>query len=416
VDLLLAGLATRLTDGYAAGAPLLKQALRALRGPKQPGEEALLWLHFASATASHVWDDQTWHATATRHVRLAREVGGFAMLAHALNMAIGMHASLGDLAMAASLADEKEALTEATGIPIMSYGAPLLAAWQGRETAAEPIFQAIGQEVLRRGEGLGIKIIQWARALLYNGLGRYEDALTAAQSASEHPPEFGGLPWGVRVELIEAATRTGMPDRAAAALQELTEPARAAGTDWALGIQARCRALCTDDLQAAEAAYREAIERLGRTRMRGELARAHLLYGEWLRRQNRRVEGRQQLRTAHEMFSAMGAEAFAQRAARELAISGETARKRNLDATEELTAQEAQIVGLVREGLSNPEIGARLFISRRTVEWHLRNIFNKLNVTSRQQLRRGTRMAGSIGQTRPENASPATATKVTKAG
>jgi DNA-binding CsgD family transcriptional regulator len=416
VDLLLAGLATRLTDGYAAGAPLLKRALRALRGPNRPGEEALLWLHFASATASHVWDDQTWHATATRHVRLAREVGAFAMLAHALNMAIGMHASMGDLAMAASLADEKEALTEATGIPIMSYGAPLLAAWQGRETAAEPIFEAIGQEVLRRGEGLGIKIIQWARALLYNGLGRYEDALTAAQSASEHPPEIGGLPWGVRVELIEAASRTGTPDRAAAALQELTEPARAAGTDWALGIQARCRALCTDDLQAAEAAYREAIERLGRTRMRGELARAHLLYGEWLRRQSRRVEGREQLRTAHEMFSAMGAEAFAQRAARELATSGETARKRNLDATDELTAQEAQIVGLVRDGLSNPEIGARLFISRRTVEWHLRNIFNKLNVTSRQQLRRGTRTAGSIGQTRPENASRATVTNVTKAG
>ena len=405
VDLLLAGLAAQLTDSYAAGAPLLKRALRALRGPDLPGEEALHWLHFATATAGHVWDDQSWHALATRHVQLARDVGAFAMLAHALNMAIAMHAASGDLAMAASLAEEKKALTEATGIPVPSYCAPLLAAWQGRTAEAEPIFEAISQEVARRGEGLGLTVVQWAKAVLYNGLGRYEDALTATQPAGEHPPEFGGMPWALRVELIEAASRAGLPERAAAALQELTEPARAAGTDWALGIQARCRALCSDDAQAAQAAFREAIERLGRTRMRGELARAHLLYGEWLRRQNRRVEGRQQLRTAHEMFSDMSAEAFTQRAARELATSGETARKRNVDATDELTAQEAQIVGLVREGLSNPEIGARLFISRRTVEWHLRNIFNKLNVTSRRQLLRGSRWAGSIGQTQLEIAS-----------
>jgi ATP/maltotriose-dependent transcriptional regulator MalT len=318
--------------------------------------------------------------------------------------------------MAAALADEKQTLTEATGLPVLSCGTPMLAAWQGREAEAESIFEAIDQEALRRGEGLGGPIVQRARALLYNGLGRYDDALRAAQPASEQPPEFGGTPWGVRVELIEAASRAGRPDLAAGALQELAEPARATGTDWALGIQARCRAVCTDDEVTAQAAFQEAIERLGRTRMRSELARAHLLYGEWLRRQNRRVEGRQQLRTAHEMFSDMGAEAFAQRAARELAISGETARKRNFDATDELTAQEAQIVGLVREGLSNPEIGARLFISRRTVEWHVRNIFNKLNVTSRRQLRNGSRSVGATGQTHLEIANKAAITTARRAG
>jgi ATP/maltotriose-dependent transcriptional regulator MalT len=223
--------------------------------------------------------------------------------------------------------------------------------------------------------------------LLYNGLGRYEDAVAAAQPVSEHAPEIGALPWAVRVELIEAASRAGIPDRAADALHELAEAAGAAGTDWALGILARCRALLTDGPDA-ESEYKEAVERLGRTRLRGEHARAHLLYGEWLRRENRRLEARQQLRTAHEMFSAIGAEAFAGRAARELGATGETVRKRKAESIGELTAQEAQVVALVRDGLSNTQIGARLFISPRTVEWHLGNIFNKLHITSRRQLTR----------------------------
>ena len=359
-----------------------------MRGPNWPGEEALHWLHFATATAAHLWDEQAWRSLATRHVQLARGAGAFAMLAHALNMAIYMHACFGELASATSLAEERAALTEATGSLVLPYGAPILAAWRGREADAERIFEAVTKETIRRGEGLGLTIVGWARAVLYNSLGRYEDALAAAQPASEHPPEIGGMPWGVRVELIEAASRAGSSSRAADSLQQLTEAARAAGTDWALGIAARCRALCSDG-QTAQAAFQEAIERLGGTRVRGELARAHLVYGEWLRRQNRREDARHQLRTAHEMFTAMGAEGFAQRAARELGATGETVRKRKVETVDELTVQEAHIAGLVREGLSNTEIGSRLFISPRTVEWHLSNVFDKLNITSRRQLRRG---------------------------
>jgi DNA-binding CsgD family transcriptional regulator/tetratricopeptide (TPR) repeat protein len=351
------------------------------------------WLHLATATAAHLWDDRTWRTLATGHVQLARELGACATLVHALNMAIGMHACLGELAAAASLAEEQAALTEATDSPVPAYTAPILAAWRGREADAEQVFESVGEEVLRRREGQGVIIVELARAVLYNGLGRYEDALAAVQQASEHPPRIGGMPWAVRVELIEAATRGGAPERAATVFEQLIEPTNAAGTDWALGIQARCRALLSEG-EAAQAAYQEAIQRLGRTRMRGELARAHLLYGEWLRREQHRVDARQQLRTAHEMFVDMGAEAFAQRAARELGAAGEAPRKRKIESTGELTAQEAQVAALVREGLSNPEIGARLFISPRTVEWHLSNIFGKLNITSRRQLIRRSPFLG----------------------
>jgi DNA-binding CsgD family transcriptional regulator len=228
--------------------------------------------------------------------------------------------------------------------------------------------------------------MQWASALLYNGLGRYEEALAAAQQASENPHELLFSAWGL-VELIEAAVRSGTPDPAADALQRLSDATRASGTDWALGVEARSRALLSDN-EAAELLYREAIERLGRTRVRAELARSHLVYGEWLRRQKRRVDAREQLRTAHEMFTAMGMEAFAQRAERELLATGETARKRTVESLDQLTAREAQIVRLARDGLSNPEIGARLFISPKTVEYHLHKVFTKLGVSSRSQLNR----------------------------
>jgi DNA-binding CsgD family transcriptional regulator len=221
--------------------------------------------------------------------------------------------------------------------------------------------------------------------VLYNGIGRYEDALDAARQAGEHPEELP-FAWGL-VELIEAATRSGKAAGTGDALQRLSETAGAAGSEWGLGIEARSRALLSDG-EAAERLYREAIDRLGRTSVRVELARAHLLYGEWLRRQRRRTDARQQLRTAHEMFVTMGADGFAERAERELLAAGETARTRAVATTSGLTAQEIHVARLARDGLSNAEIGARLFISPRTVQYHLRKVFTKLGITSRTQLAR----------------------------
>jgi len=240
-------------------------------------------------------------------------------------------------------------------------------------------------EVVARGEGLGLSSIEWASAMLYNGLGRYEDARAAAQQVREYPHDRM-FSW-VLPEFIEAATRSGTADGADDALKRLAESTRASGSDWALGIEARSRALLSDG-EAAEHLYREAIERLGRTRIRFELARAHLLYGEWLRRDRRRMDAREQLRRAYDMLSDMGAEAFAERAARELLATGETARKRTDDTRDQLTAQEMQIARLARGGWSNPEIGAQLFISPRTVEYHLHKVFTKLEISSRSELER----------------------------
>jgi len=221
--------------------------------------------------------------------------------------------------------------------------------------------------------------------LLYNGLGRYNEALDAAEQATQYLGDLGVSSW-CTVELIEAAVRTGAPERATDALRRLADITTASGTDWARGIEARSRALLSQD-EIAEDLYREAIERLGRTRMRADLARSHLLYGEWLRRENRRVDAREQLRTAYEMLTVMGIEGFAERARRELLATGETVRKRTADTLTELTAQEAHIARLAHDGLSNPEISTQLFISPRTVEWHLRKVFNKLGISSRRQLR-----------------------------
>jgi DNA-binding CsgD family transcriptional regulator/tetratricopeptide (TPR) repeat protein len=383
-DLLLDGLALLITEGYPAGTPILRRALSAFRSEDVSREEGLRWLWLACRAAANLWDDETWAVLAIRQVQLARDAGALTVLPVALNSRIYMHLNAGELAAAAALIEEAQAITDGTGSRLAPYGVVLLASWRGREAEASELIDASLKEVLARGEGLGLTVIQWASAVLYNGLGRYQDAVAAAQRAGEDPHEQLFSIWAA-VELIEAATRSGVPEHAASALERLSRSTGASGTDWALGIQARSRALVSDG-EPAERLYREAIDRLGRTRMRVELARAHLLYGEWLRRENRRIDAREQLRTAHQMLTSMGADGFAERAARELRATGERVRKRTIDTPAQLTARETQIARLAGDGLSNPEIAAQLFMSPRTVEYHLHKIFTKLAINSRNQL------------------------------
>jgi DNA-binding CsgD family transcriptional regulator len=383
-DLLLDGVALVITDGPAAGAPLLKRALSAYR-VEDMDSDLPRWLWLATHAAHDVWDDESWEWLCGRHVRLAREAGALTMLLIALSARVGLHLYAGELADAALLVEEIEAVSQAIVSPFPRYGALALAAWRGRQTEVAALVDASLEEATARGEGMGWTLIHNAEAVLYNGLGRYEDALIAAERAAQHPAELGFATL-VLPELVEAAVRCGERDRTVAALQRLTEGAEAAGTDWALGLEARCRALLSED-EEAEGLYREAVERLGRTRMRMELARVHLLYGEWLRRENRRMDAREQLRAAYEMFVSFGADAFAERSRRELLATGEKLRKRSDETRGQLTAQEEQIARLAANGHTNHEIGAQLFLSPRTVEWHLHKVFTKLRVGSRMQLR-----------------------------
>jgi DNA-binding CsgD family transcriptional regulator len=383
-DLLLDGLALLVTEGYAAGTPTLRRALLAFRGQDISAEEGLNWLWLAGRVAMAVWDDETWHILASRHVKLARDAGALSELPLAVRSRILLHAHAGELEEGAALIAEAQAVADATGSQLGPYGALGVAAWQGREAEATELIQATMDGVTSRGEGRGVTS-QYAAALLYNGLGHYDKALAAAELVCEYD-DLGVLGWSL-TELVEAAVRSGQPARASDALQRLSETTRASGTDWALGTEARSRALLSEG-ERAENCYREAIERLDRTRMRPAAARAHLLYGEWLRRENRRRDARAQLRTAYDMLSAMGAEAFAERARRELLATGETVRKRTVETISELTAQEAHIARLAFDGRTNMEIGAQLYLSPRTVEWHLGKVYTKLGIGSRRELRR----------------------------
>ena len=385
-DLLLDGLARLAADGPAAGVPVLLRALTAFREEELRTEEGLRWLPLACQVAHDVWDDESCYLLSAQLTELAREAGALAVLPVALRLGAGIKLLAGEPAAAASCAAEAEAVTRATGHPIEPYGRLMLTAWRGHDDETRQLLAAAARQLTTRGEGHGRTVAGWAMAVLSNGRCRYDEALAAAEQVSEYPDEPGLAAWSA-VELIEAAVRAGQPERGIAALPRLSEATSAAGTDWALGIEARSRALLSDG-EFAERLYVEAIERLGRTRVRVELARAHLLYGEWLRRESRRVDAREHLRCAHEMLTAMGVDGFAERARRELLATGETVRKHTAETAAELTAQEAQIARLACDGYTNPEIGVRLFISARTVEWHLRKVFAKLGVASRKELRR----------------------------
>ena len=356
------------------------------------------WLWLAGRAAGFIWDYEGWDALTERQLKAARDVGALAVLPLTLSTRASVHLFAGELADAASLFAESAALAAATGSRTVPYGALTLTAFRGHENDAARLIDACTSDSIARGEGNGLTLTQWATALLCNGLARHEEALAAADKAAEDPRELWFSTWAA-VELIEAASRTGNAERATSSLEWLASNARASGSDWGLGIEARSRALLSHG-DAAESLYREAIERLGRTRLRVDLARAHLLYGEWLRHERRRRDAREQLRTAFEMFDAMGIEAFARRAERELLATGERVRKRRVETRVELTVQESQVARLARAGLSNAEIGGRLFISQHTVAYHLRKIFNKLNITSRNQLGRALPDSATAGQAR----------------
>ncbi|WP_105969021.1 helix-turn-helix transcriptional regulator [Streptomyces geranii] len=384
-DLLLDAVAVRLTDGYPASVPMMERVLEASCDDDIPVQEALRWLWLAGVIAADLWDDERGHLLAARHLTITRRAGALSALPDVLEARAHVHLLAGELTAVAALVDEVATVCAAIGsnpTRVLPLG---LAAWQGREQAARTLIDAIMSEAVPRGQGAAVTVSHWYRAVLCNGLGQYAEALEAAREAAAYPCEFASPRWGL-VELIEAAVRSGAPEPATAALDQLAVATRASGTDWALGVEARSRALLSEG-DTAERLYREAVERLARTRVRFELARAHLLYGEWLRRENRRVDARAQLGAAHDLFGEIGAEAFAERARGELQATGAKVRNHVVATPAALTAQEAQIARLAGEGLTNSEIGVQLFISRHTVEWHLRKVFSKLGISSRKEIR-----------------------------
>jgi DNA-binding CsgD family transcriptional regulator len=386
VDVLLDGFAMRLTDGYAAAAPALTRALELLLALEITDDDARRWLWLAGGRASiivaaELWDAEAAHVLAARQAQIARDTGALVHLQLANSFLARSHVLAGELTKASQLVEEDRLIAEVTGNPPLGNAPMTLAAWRGQEALASELIEATWEEATAHGWTSN----SYARAVLYNGLGRHDAARDAVWPVFKR--DLAGLGAFLVPELVEAASRTGDIVMVEAAREWLSERTRVISSEWALGIEARARAVLSDG-EDAENLYLESIDRLGRTRARLELARAHLVYGEWLRRENRRVDAREELRTAHEMLATMGADAFAERARRELLATGEKVRKRTVETRDELTAQERQVALLARDGLSNPEIGTRLFISPRTVKYHLRKVFIKLGISSRNELDR----------------------------
>jgi DNA-binding CsgD family transcriptional regulator len=384
-DELLDAAALLIDAGWATGAPAAQRVLAALRVTLASREIDLHWLFFATRTLGHyLWDPDAWDALTGRTLELVRDAGVLALLPMAVSQRVGWELFAGDLAAAGALVDEQDTVHEAIG----GYRSPgsriALAGFRGREAEIAQLDAATTPDAVARGDGAWVALLHWSTAVLCNGVGRYDKALRAAQLGAAHPPDLHVSSWAL-TELVEAAVRCGQPEATSGALERLAEMARACGTDWVLGVDARARALVAGRADA-ENLYRDAIGHLARTPFRTELARAQLLYGEWLRREKRRVDARVQLRAAHDQLASIGMEAFAERARRELQATGEQVTYRSVETRDDLTVQERQIAGLARDGLSNPEIGARLFLSPRTVEWHLRKVFSKLGIRSRREL------------------------------
>jgi DNA-binding CsgD family transcriptional regulator/tetratricopeptide (TPR) repeat protein len=395
-DLLLDGLAVLVTEGRAQAAPLLTRTARVFAGDDVAGDEGVRWGWLAAVTANMAWDEERWQAIVAQQLRTCRESGLLTRLVICVNSMAQLWVWRGEFTAAASLIAEAQSITAATGTRFVPYAALMLAGFRGAEAEAAELVETVIADARAAGQGHGIQASHRTSAILYNGLGRYEEARAEAQQAAEEEPELFAAMWALP-ELIEAASRSGRADLAADALGRLAEATSVGQTDWGQGTYARCRALLADG-DDAEGWYREAVDRLGRTSVRTELARTHLLYGEWLRREGRRSDARARLRTAHDMFGAIGMEAFAERTRRELAATGETVRRRDLSPRDRLTPQESQIAQLARSGLSNTEIGAQLFLSTRTIEWHLRKIFAKLGISSRRQLNAALAQSGHDGQ------------------
>lgn len=393
-DLLLTGMAALVTDGRAAAEPSLRRALDAFAGDDVSRSAWLRWGALVPVAAMALWDFEGWLALSARHVEIARASGALAPLSIALNGLGSAITWTGEFDAAATLIAEEEAVKDVIGVHLLSTGSTLLAAYHGRPDEATQLFSASAAGRAARGEGLALQLVSWTTSILHNGLGHYEDALVAAKAATEEGQGPIFTPW-VLPELVEAAARTGDHALADDAIRRLSKET-IHGSDWATGLEARSRALVSNG-DKAEELYAGAIEHLSRTRLLPELARAHLLFGEWLRRERRRMEAREHLRTAHEAFTRMGAEAFADRARRELLATGEKVRRRQVDTLQVLTPQEAHIARLARDGRTNGEIGGELFISARTVEWHLSHVFLKLGITSRRELRNALPVRGGAG-------------------